>query len=234
MRCDKASFRLAQARRTAAERNRSRVGFEVQSRDGHAASASRLASGGPGAPGADRWTCVSPVDGQVGQVQVADRANVTRDAPLLSVVDLSHCWKWKSRCRRVWRSDLAPGMAAELSGKRRQVARHDQRRIPGGRRRAGQPRACASRAPSPKGLRQSQRLSVRDASWTSRDRRADGGARQFRGRRANGYVVAHAKGTTLRCACRCGWARRAFPRWSCSTALRPGDQVVVSGVGGLQ
>ncbi|HXP26329.1 MAG TPA: biotin/lipoyl-binding protein, partial [Steroidobacteraceae bacterium] len=31
----------------------------------------------------------SPVDGQVGQVQVADRSSVAKDAPLLTVVDLS-------------------------------------------------------------------------------------------------------------------------------------------------
>jgi HlyD family secretion protein len=58
---------------------------------------------------------VSPVDGQVGQLQVADHANVARDAPLLSVVDLS-LLEVEIQAPESLARDLAPAMQAELSG----------------------------------------------------------------------------------------------------------------------
>jgi len=57
----------------------------------------------------------APADGQVGQVQVNDHANVPRDAPLLSVIDLSHL-EVEVQVPESLARDLAPGMTAELTG----------------------------------------------------------------------------------------------------------------------
>ena len=101
----------------------------------------------------------SPVDGQVGQVQVADRASVAKDAPLLTVVDLS-ALEVEIKVTESLARDLRPGMSADLEG--------------GGHHWAGtvsgvSPEVVAGQvtarlrfgAEKPAGLRQSQRLSVR-------------------------------------------------------------------------
>src|SRR5271167_3853643 len=101
----------------------------------------------------------SPVDGQVGQVQVADRSSVAKDAPLLTVVDLS-ALEVEIKVTESLARDLRPGMTAELEG--------------GGHRWQGvvsgvSPEVVAGQvtarlrfgAEKPAGLRQSQRLSVR-------------------------------------------------------------------------
>jgi HlyD family secretion protein len=101
----------------------------------------------------------SPVDGQVGQVQVADRASVAKDAPLLTVVDLS-ALEVEINVAESLARDLRPGMSADLEG--------------GGRRWAGSvsgvsPEVVAGQVTArlrfgnekPAGLRQSQRLAVR-------------------------------------------------------------------------
>jgi HlyD family secretion protein len=101
----------------------------------------------------------SPVDGQVGQVQVADRASVAKDAPLLTVVDLS-ALEVEIKVTESLARDLRPGMSADLEG--------------GGRHWAGSvsgvsPEVVAGQVTArlrfgnekPAGLRQSQRLAVR-------------------------------------------------------------------------
>lgn len=57
----------------------------------------------------------SPVDGQVGQVQVADRASVAKDAPLLTVVDLS-ALEVEIRVPESFAHDLKPGMVGDIQG----------------------------------------------------------------------------------------------------------------------
>ena len=57
----------------------------------------------------------SPVDGQVGQVQVADRASVAKDAPLLTVVDLS-ALEVEIRVPESFAHDIGPGMAGDIQG----------------------------------------------------------------------------------------------------------------------
>jgi len=107
----------------------------------------------------DRLSVRSPIDGQIGQVQIADRANVARDAPLLTVVDLS-ALEVEIKVAESLARDLRPGMAADLQG--------------GGRRWTGSvsgvsPQVVGGQvitrvrfgAEAPLGLRQSQRLSVR-------------------------------------------------------------------------
>jgi HlyD family secretion protein len=57
----------------------------------------------------------SPVDGQIGQVEVADRASVAKDAPLLTVVDLSSL-EVEIKVNESFARDLRVGMSAELEG----------------------------------------------------------------------------------------------------------------------
>ncbi|HEY2679080.1 MAG TPA: efflux RND transporter periplasmic adaptor subunit [Steroidobacteraceae bacterium] len=101
----------------------------------------------------------SPVDGQVGQVQVADRASVAKDAPLLTVVDLS-ALEVEIKVTESLARDLRPGMAADLEG----GGHHWQGSVSGVSPEvvAGQVTArLRFGAEKPAGLRQSQRLSVR-------------------------------------------------------------------------
>ena len=101
----------------------------------------------------------SPVDGQVGQVQVADRASVAKDAPLLTVVDLS-ALEVEIKVTESLARDLRPGMAADLDG----GGHHWQGSVSGVSPEvvAGQVTArLRFGSEKPAGLRQSQRLSVR-------------------------------------------------------------------------
>ncbi len=101
----------------------------------------------------------SPVDGQIGQVQVADRASVAKDAPLFTVIDLS-ALEVEIKVTESFARDLQPGMSADLDG----GGHHWQGTVSGvspevvggqvtARLRFGKEK--------PAGLRQSQRLSVR-------------------------------------------------------------------------
>jgi HlyD family secretion protein len=107
----------------------------------------------------DRLTVRSPVDGQVGQIQVADRANVAKDMPLLSVVDLSSL-EVEIMVPEAFTHDLRPGMGADLDGDGHQwkgtVSGISPQVVNG---------QVATRvrfgAEKPVGLRQNQRLSVR-------------------------------------------------------------------------
>jgi len=101
----------------------------------------------------------SPVDGQVGQVQVADRASVAKDAPLLTVVDLS-ALEVEIKVTESLARDLRTGMTADLEG----GGHHWQGVVSGVSPEvvAGQVTArLRFGAEKPAGLRQSQRLSVR-------------------------------------------------------------------------
>ncbi|HWW31295.1 MAG TPA: HlyD family efflux transporter periplasmic adaptor subunit [Steroidobacteraceae bacterium] len=101
----------------------------------------------------------SPVDGQVGQVQVADRASVAKDAPLLTVVDLS-ALEVEIKVTESLARDLRPAMSADLDG----GGHHWQGSVSG-----VSPEVVAGQVTArlrfgdekPAGLRQSQRLSVR-------------------------------------------------------------------------
>lgn len=57
----------------------------------------------------------SPVEGQVGQVQIVDRASVAKDSPLLTVVDLS-ALEVEIKVAENLARDLKPGMPADLEG----------------------------------------------------------------------------------------------------------------------
>lgn len=101
----------------------------------------------------------SPVTGQVGQVITTERASVARDAPLLTVVDLT-ALELELKVTESLARDLAVGMPAQVSG--------------GGRSWDGQVSAVSPEVVNgevaarvrfsgavPEGLRQNQRLQVR-------------------------------------------------------------------------
>lgn len=101
----------------------------------------------------------SPVEGQVGQVQVPDRASVAKDAPLLTVVDLS-ALEVEIKIAESLARDLRPAMKADLEGD----GRHWQGTVSG-----VSPEVVNGQVTTrlrfgddkPAGLRQSQRLAVR-------------------------------------------------------------------------
>ena len=101
----------------------------------------------------------SPVEGRVGQVQVSERASVAKDAPLLTVIDLS-LLEVEIKVPESLARDLQPGMGATLEGDGRQW----QATLSG-----VSPEVVAGEVTArlrfvgalPVGLRQSQRLAVR-------------------------------------------------------------------------
>jgi HlyD family secretion protein len=109
----------------------------------------------------------SPVDGQVGQVLVAQRSNVAADAGLLSVIDLSQ-FQLEIKVPESFARDLAIGMPAQITGSGGEFA---------GQVGAVSPEVVNGEVTArirftgtqPTGLRQSQRLSTRIVL----DRKAD-------------------------------------------------------------
>ena len=101
----------------------------------------------------------SPVDGQVGQLLVAQRANVAINAPVLSVVDLT-AFELEIKVPDSFARDLAIGMPAEISAGTTRYT---------GRVRSVSPEVVNGEVASrlefvgkkPDGLRQNQRLTAR-------------------------------------------------------------------------
>lgn len=101
----------------------------------------------------------APVSGQIGQLLIAERASVARDAPLLTVVDLSRL-ELEIKVPESFARDLAPGMPAEISNAGRpwpgEISAVSPEVV------AGQVAARVRFAGGvPDGLRQNQRLSAR-------------------------------------------------------------------------
>jgi HlyD family secretion protein len=107
----------------------------------------------------ERLNVRSPVAGQVGQVEVADRASIAKDAPLLTVIDLS-ALEVEIKVIESFARDLRPGMTADLEG----GGGHFKAVVSG-----VSPEVIAGQVTArlrflddkPSGLRQSQRMSVR-------------------------------------------------------------------------
>jgi HlyD family secretion protein len=166
----------------------------------------------------------SPVDGQVGQVQVADRASVAKDAPLLTVVDLS-ALEVEIKVTESLARDLRPGMSADLEG----GGHHWQGSVSG-----VSPEVVGGQVTArlrfggekPAGLRQSQRLSVRILI----DRRdnvlmVDRGA--FVDQEGGGYAYLVHDNVAERHPVRLGAA--SIAKVEILDGLAVGDQIVISG-----
>jgi HlyD family secretion protein len=217
---EKADFALAQARRALAEQPEQNR-FDV---DSHKAIADRQ-----GLLVADLQRQIdalqlrSPVDGQIGQLQVADRAYVAKDVPVLTVVDLS-ALEVEIKVPEGLARDLAVGMKAELSGN-------------GGKWQgsvsAVSPQVVAGEVTArvkfdgdkPEGLRQSQRLSVR----VLLDRR-DNVLTVARGPfvdQDGGYAYVIRDGVAVRTPVRLG--ATSIDKVEILDGLVEGDRVVISG-----
>lgn len=172
----------------------------------------------------DQLRLRSPVDGQVGQLFVAERATVAKDAALLSVIDLS-ALEVQMQVPESFARDLAIGMPGEISGNgstwRGSVSAVSPEVVNG---------QVAARlrfeGDTPKQLRQNQRLSVRVLI----DRR-DNVLRVARGSFVEEFGARHAY------VLRDGIAEKSPVRLGLSSiahvevleGLKEGDRVVVSG-----
>jgi HlyD family secretion protein len=173
----------------------------------------------------DALTLRAPFDGQVGQVQVAQRANVAVNAPVLSVVDLSK-FEVEIKVPESFARDLGIGMPAQLTSG------------------SGQPYPGAVSAVSPEvvngevtarlrfadkqppGLRQNQRLSARIVLDTRRNvLMVERGP--FVDQDGGRFAYVMDGGLAVRRAIRTGVS--SLNAVEILDGLRPGDRVVVSG-----
>lgn len=173
----------------------------------------------------DALTLRAPFDGQVGQVQVAQRANVAANAPVLGVVDLSR-FEVEIKVPESFARDLAIGMPAQLASG------------------SGQPFAGEVSAVSPEvvngevvarlrfkdeqppGLRQNQRLSARILLDTRRNvLMVDRGPFLEQGGGASAYVMDG--DSAVRRPIRIGAS--SLGAVEILDGAREGDRIVVSG-----
>ena len=198
-------------------------------------------------------TVRSPVDGQVGQLFVAERASVAKDAQLLTVIDLS-ALEVQMQVAESFARDLAVGMPGEIVGNGQtwkarvsgispevvanQVAARlrfdDDPRPPstasapqGGRGLAPErPSAAAAHGTMPEQLRQNQRLSVR----VLLDQRPDVlsvRAGSFIDESGGQYAYVVRDGVAVKTPVHLG--ARSVDRVEILSGLQPGDRVVVTG-----
>ena len=172
----------------------------------------------------DALTLRAPFDGQVGQVQVAQRANVAVNAPLLSVVDLG-VFEVEIKVPESFARDLAIGMPAQLTsnglpyaGKVSSVSPEVVSNEVTGRLRF--------EGTQPPGLRQNQRLAARIVLDTRRNvLMVERGPFVEQGGGRTAYVVDD--GVAVKRAVRTGAS--SLNAVEILDGLQPGDRVVVSG-----
>ena len=166
----------------------------------------------------------SPVDGQVGQLFVAERASIARDAQLLTVIDLSQL-EVQMQVAESFARDLAVGMPGEISGN----GKTWKARVSG-----ISPEVVANQVAArlrfdgamPDQLRQNQRLSVR----VLLDQRPDVlsvRAGTFIDESGGQYAYVVRDGVAVKTPVRLG--ARSVDRVEILSGLEPGDRVVVSG-----
>jgi len=166
----------------------------------------------------------SPVDGQVGQLFVAERASVAKDAQLLTVIDLTQL-EVQTQVAESFARDLAVGMPGEISGN----GQTWKARVSG-----ISPEVVANEVATrlrfdgamPEQLRQNQRLSVR----VLLDQRPDVlsvRAGSFIDESGGQYAYVVRDGVAVKTPVRLG--ARSVERVEILSGLKPGDRVVVSG-----
>ena len=166
----------------------------------------------------------SPVDGQVGQLFIADRTNVARDAKLLSVIDLS-LLEVQMQVAESFARELQPGMPGEISGN--------------GQRLAGQVSSVSPEVVNgevaarlrfagaqPEQLRQNQRLSVR-VLLDRRDKVLGVARGSFVDEGGGSYAYVVRGGAAEKVAVKLG--ARSLERVEVLSGLSVGDRVVISG-----
>ena len=169
-------------------------------------------------------TVRSPVDGQVGQLFVAERASVAKDAQLLTVIDLS-ALEVQMQVAESFARDLAVGMPGEIAGN----GQTWKARVSG-----ISPEVVANQVAArlrfdgamPAQLRQNQRLSVR----VLLDQRPDVmsvRAGTFIDESGGQYAYVVRDGVAVKTPVRLG--ARSVDRVEILSGLKAGDRVVVSG-----
>ena len=169
-------------------------------------------------------TVRSPVDGQVGQLFVAERASTPKDAQLLTVIDLSQL-EVQMQVAESFARDLAVGMPGEIAGN----GKTWKARVS-----AISPEVVANQVEArlrfdgamPDQLRQNQRLSVR----VLLDQRPDVlsvRAGSFIDESGGQYAYVVRDGVAVKTPVRLG--ARSVDRVEILAGLKPGDRVVVSG-----
>ena len=166
----------------------------------------------------------SPVDGQVGQLFVAERASVAKDAQLLTVIDLTQL-EVQMQVAESFARDLAVGMPGEISGN----GQTWKARVSG-----ISPEVVANQVAArlrfdgamPEQLRQNQRLSVR----VLLDQRPDVlsvRAGSFIDESGGQYAYVVRDGIAVKTPVRLG--ARSVDRVEILSGLKAGDRVVVTG-----
>lgn len=166
----------------------------------------------------------SPVDGQVGQLFVAERASVAKDAQLLTVIDLTQL-EVQMQVAESFARDLAVGMPGEIAGN----GQTWKAKVSG-----ISPEVVANQVAArlrfdgamPEQLRQNQRLSVR----VLLDQRPDVlsvRAGSFIDESGGQYAYVVRDGVAVKTPVRLG--ARSVDRVEILSGLKPGDRVVVSG-----
>ena len=166
----------------------------------------------------------SPVDGQVGQLFVAERASVAKDVQLLTVIDLTQL-EVQMQVAESFARDLAVGMPGEISGN----GQTWKARVSG-----ISPEVVANQVAArlrfdgamPEQLRQNQRLSVR----VLLDQRPDVlsvRAGSFIDESGGQYAYVVRDGVAVKTPVRLG--ARSVDRVEILSGLKVGDRVVVSG-----
>jgi len=166
----------------------------------------------------------SPVDGQVGQLFVAERASVAKDAQLLTVIDLSQL-EVEMQVAESFARDLAVGMGGEISGNGQTWKAKVSRISP----EVVQNQVAARlrfEGAMPEQLRQNQRLSVR----VLLDQRPDVlsvRSGSFIDESGGQYAYVVRDGVAVKTPVRLG--ARSVDRVEILSGLKAGDRVVVSG-----
>ena len=166
----------------------------------------------------------SPVDGQVGQLFVAERASVAKDAQLLTVIDLTQL-EVQMQVAETFARDLAVGMPGEISGN----GQTWKARVSGISPEVVQNQVAARLrfdGSMPEQLRQNQRLSVR----VLLDQRPDVvsvRAGSFIDESGGQYAYVVRDGVAVKTPVRLG--ARSVDRVEIVSGLKVGDHVVVSG-----
>jgi len=166
----------------------------------------------------------SPVDGQVGQLFVAERASIAKDAQLLTVIDLSQL-EVQMQVAETFARDLAVGMPGEIAGN----GQTWKARVS-----AISPEVVANQVAArlrfddamPAQLRQNQRLSVR----VLLDQRPDVlsvRAGTFIDESGGQYAYVVRDGVAVKTPVRLG--ARSVDRVEILSGLKAGDRVVVGG-----
>jgi HlyD family secretion protein len=166
----------------------------------------------------------SPVDGQVGQLFVAEHANVAKDAQLLSVVDLS-ALEVQMQVAESFARDLSPGMPGEIGGggqSWKAVISTISPEVVNGEVSA----RLRFVGPPPTSLRQNQRLAVR-VLLDSRDGALTVRRGTFVDESGGSYAYVVKDGQAVKRPIRLG--ARSIDKVEILDGLQPGERIVISG-----